>query len=37
MERLLRDAGIVIILDDFGSGDCNFQELARLPINSVKI
>jgi len=34
---VLRDAGIVIILDDFGSGDCNFQELAKLPINSVKI
>jgi diguanylate cyclase (GGDEF)-like protein len=34
---VLRDAGIMIILDDFGSGDCNFQELARLPINSVKI
>ena len=27
----------MIILDDFGSGDCNFQELVRLPINSVKI
>ena len=35
--KALRDAGIVIILDDFGSGDCNLQELSRLPINSVKI
>ena len=33
----VRDLGITVALDDFGSGQSSLSQLARLPVDSVKI
>lgn len=35
--RALKDAGVSIAVDDYGTGVCSFDQLSRSPVDSVKI
>lgn len=33
----LRDVGVMLAIDDFGSGGCSFADLKQMPVNTLKI
>jgi len=33
----LRDVGVTLAIDDFGSGGCSFADLKQMPVNTLKI
>jgi len=33
----LRDVGVMLAIDDFGSGGCSFSDLKQMPVNTLKI